>query len=66
MTEGLTTPSAQPGGQSEQIRAQTDDGRYIRVSHKLAFRERVAIPQRRDSTDAAPLTDQTLERRRVL
>lgn len=66
MTEGLTTPGARPGGQSEQIRAQTDDGRYIRVSHKLAFRERVAIPQRSDSTDAVSLTDQTPERRREL
>lgn len=66
MTEGLTTPGAQPGGQSEQIRAQKDDGRYIRVSHKLAFRERVAILQRRDSTDVAPLTDQTPERQRAL
>ncbi len=32
------------------------------VSHKLAFRERAAIPQRRDSADATPLTDQTPER----
>lgn len=54
-------PSARPAGQSEQISAQTDDGRYIRVSHKLAFRERAAIPQRRDSADATPLTDQTPE-----
>lgn len=66
MTEGLTTPGAQPGGQSEQISVQTDDGRYIRVSHKLAFRERAAIPQRCDGADAAPLTDQTPERQTAL
>ncbi len=52
---------ARRAGQSEQISVQTDDGRYIRVSHKLAFRERAAIPQRRDSADATPLTDQTPE-----
>ncbi len=56
---------ARRAGQSEQISVQTDDGRYIRVSHKLAFRERAAIPQRRDSADATPLTDQTPERQTV-